>query len=304
MEAKTIKKTTEKEVEKKPELEIPTCDDCDKKLQDGHPDDKEICRCEKKGTTEEDECECEDSEPCACYITKEMIETCERILNREDEIKDEFLPIKKPKITEEMRAKLNVPFIGKAVSQHPTKKFLSTLKAIYIVERLNDVFGLGRWNLEHKVVVADKGYVLMEGQLKILDYDVQLPIQYGGHTTTGTNTELADGYKSAITDILSKSASYLEIGIEVFKGEAGKVQYTKPQPVKAPAIKKNNPLDGFAETLSSEIEKVKNIKDLMGVGQAIAKSKNQGDLTAEEIANLQQEYSNKVTQLNAEAKQK
>lgn len=122
------------------------------------------------------------------------------------------------KITQEMREKLREPFPPEAISQHPTKTFLSTIKAIFIVERLNDVFGIGRWTLKTEVFSTLSDYVLMQGSLEILDYDVCVPAQYGGHTTTGKNTELADGYKSAVTDCLSKCASYLEVGIDVFKG--------------------------------------------------------------------------------------
>lgn len=124
----------------------------------------------------------------------------------------------KLKITNEIREKLRQPMPKEAISQHPTKKFLSTIKAIYVTERLNDVFGIGRWNLNHEVVKETDNYVLMKGKLVLLDYDCEIPEQYGGHNTTGVNTEIADGYKSAVTDIQSKCASYLEIGIDVFKG--------------------------------------------------------------------------------------
>lgn len=128
-------------------------------------------------------------------------------------------PIVIQTIPDEIRKKLREPMPKEAVKPHPTKTFLSTIKAIYVVERLNDVFGVGRWNLITEIAKETDGYILMQGELKLLDYDASIPKQYGGHTTTGKNTELADGYKSAITDCLSKCASYLEIGIDVFKGK-------------------------------------------------------------------------------------
>jgi len=122
-------------------------------------------------------------------------------------------------ISGEIREKLREPFPGEAYQVHSSKSFLTTIKAMYIIERLNDVFGLGRWNLEHEIAKENDGYILMKGQLKLLDYpDIIVPAQYGGHKTGGTGTEMADGYKSAITDCITKSASYLEIGIDVFKG--------------------------------------------------------------------------------------
>lgn len=127
--------------------------------------------------------------------------------------------MEKLKITTEIREKLRADFPENAYSQHPTKSFLTTLKAMYIVERLNDVFGIGRWTLEHNVELATDNYILLRGKLILLDYDCEIPDQFGGHPITGKNTEIADGYKSAVTDILSKSASYLEIGIDMFKGK-------------------------------------------------------------------------------------
>jgi len=123
------------------------------------------------------------------------------------------------KIDSKMREALNAPLPAEAITQHPTKTYLSTIKAIYIVERLNDVFGLGRWDLITEIEDKSENYILMRGKLMFLDYDVALPSQYGGHQTTGKGVELADGYKSAVTDCLSKCASYLEIGIDVFKGK-------------------------------------------------------------------------------------
>ena len=46
------------------------------------------------------------------------------------------------KITKEIREKLRAPFPSEEIAPHPTKKFLSTIKAIYVTERLNDVFGI------------------------------------------------------------------------------------------------------------------------------------------------------------------
>ena len=123
------------------------------------------------------------------------------------------------KITKEMREALNAPMPAEAIKPHPTKTYLSTIKAIYVVERLNNVFGLGRWDLITEVVEKTNDYILMRGKLMFLDYDATIPFQYGGHQTTGKGVELADGYKSAVTDCLSKCASYLEIGIEIFRGK-------------------------------------------------------------------------------------
>jgi len=122
-------------------------------------------------------------------------------------------------IPDEVREELRKPFPAEAISQHPTKTFLSTIKAIYVVERLNDVFGIGGWIMEHEVFSDEQDYVSVKGHIYLREpYKFSTPTQYGGHKKTGTNTEPADGYKSAVTDCQSKCASYLEIGIDIFKG--------------------------------------------------------------------------------------
>jgi hypothetical protein len=35
-----------------------------------------------------------------------------------------------------------------AVTQHPTKTYLSSIKPIYVLERLNEVFGIGSWTIK------------------------------------------------------------------------------------------------------------------------------------------------------------
>ena len=68
-------------------------------------------------------------------------------------------------ITDEVRKELRKPFPKEAISQHPTKTFLSTIKAIYVTERLNDVFGIGGWTLDHEVVSDTEDYVTVKGRL-------------------------------------------------------------------------------------------------------------------------------------------
>ena len=138
-----------------------------------------------------------------------------------------------------MRDKLRAPMPNEAIKQHPTKTFLSTIKAIYITERLNDVFGIGGWDMEHEIISDLPDYVTVKGRILYDNVEGkfmhQTPFQYGGHKKTGTNTEPADGYKSAVTDCQSKCASYLEIGIDVFKG----LHTHNKQPTKT--THKNNP---------------------------------------------------------------
>lgn len=135
--------------------------------------------------------------------------------------------MEKKVIDSEVRAKLRKPLPKEAIKKHPTKTYLSTIKASYVVERLNDVFGVGRWRVVHSVEEKTNDYILLRGALVLDDYFCEVSEQFGGHNTTGKGTELADGYKSAVTDLISKLASHLGIGIDVFKG----VQtHNKPAP--------------------------------------------------------------------------
>ncbi len=136
-------------------------------------------------------------------------------------------------LTQEIREKLRAPFPAEAITQHPTKTYLSTIKAIYVTERLNDIFGIGGWDLEYSIISDTDDYVAVQGRIVVPALEIKTPMQFGGHGKTGKNTEPADGYKSAMTDCQSKCASYLEIGIDVFKGKVGSPK-SAPLPKSAP----------------------------------------------------------------------
>lgn len=125
-------------------------------------------------------------------------------------------------VSEEMRKKLNAPLPAEAVKPHPTKTYLSSIKAIYVTERLNDVFGIGAWTLKvNQIERADGGTVVVKGVLEIAEYGIYLE-SYGGNDNGGENSknfDLGDAYKGATTDAITKICSYLEIGIDIFKGK-------------------------------------------------------------------------------------
>jgi hypothetical protein len=108
--------------------------------------------------------------------------------------------------------KLKAPLPPQAVSPNPDRPGLSAIKVIYVVERLNDVFGLNGWHIANEVV--EKGaMVVVKGTLTIDDYGIRIE-QYGGNA----NSDRGDAYKGACTDALSKCASYIGIGMDVYKG--------------------------------------------------------------------------------------
>lgn len=127
------------------------------------------------------------------------------------------------KIREEIYKKLTAPFpdVAYAADMTRAEKVLTSLKAQYIVERLNEVFGLGNWKLDGEWNDVEDG-VLFFGKLEcyFMEDGNQVTIATGtvpgfagvDHASTG------DAYKSARTDSLSKSASLLGVGNEMYKG--------------------------------------------------------------------------------------
>src|ERR1700743_808415 len=124
------------------------------------------------------------------------------------------------KLSAEQTALLKKPLPPEAVKPHPTKTFLSSIKAIYVVERLNDVFGIGSWHLKSQVIDASTPMIVVKGILTIPEYGIELE-SFGGNDNGGENSknhDLGDAYKGATTDALTKICSYLGIGMDVYKG--------------------------------------------------------------------------------------
>ena len=116
-------------------------------------------------------------------------------------------------ITPEQKAALDRRLPDEAVSQHPTKKFLSSIKSIYVTERLNEVFGVGSWRGETEIVERSERMVVVKLRFSIPEYGIYYEC-FGGND----NADLGDACKGATTDALTKVCSWLGIGAEVFKG--------------------------------------------------------------------------------------
>jgi len=132
------------------------------------------------------------------------------------------------KITEEMKAKLEAPLPEEAIKPHPTKSYLSTINAIYVTERLNDVFGVGSWRTKTEYVTSQSTgktiMVVTKTIFEIPEYDIYYEC-YGGND----NADLGDAYKGSMTDALTKIGSYLGIGAEVWKEKSKKQQGAQQQ---------------------------------------------------------------------------
>jgi hypothetical protein len=113
-----------------------------------------------------------------------------------------------------------------AVKKHPIKSNMSVIHPMAVIDRLNEVFVVGSWNFETDFLSCDKEiqktksgerqvYVSsVKGRLIVAEYGIKLE-QYGG----STNDDKGDTLKGGATDALTKIASYLGIGAEIYKGK-------------------------------------------------------------------------------------
>lgn len=121
-------------------------------------------------------------------------------------------------LTKEQIDLLNKPLPDEALKQHPTKSFLTTINAIYVTERLNQVFGVGAWQTHvEEVTTMPSGknvMVVTKTCFEVEEYGIHLEA-YGGND----NADLGDAYKGSMTDALTKIGSYLGIGAHVWKNQ-------------------------------------------------------------------------------------
>lgn len=115
------------------------------------------------------------------------------------------------------------PLPSEAIKPHPTKTYLSSIKAIYVTERFNDVFGIGKWTQKVEPISHNKenGMVVVKVVFEVPELNIYYE-SFGGNDNGGTNNknfDLGDAYKGATTDALTKIGSYLGVGIDVFKGK-------------------------------------------------------------------------------------
>ena len=74
-------------------------------------------------------------------------------------------------LTAEKQAQLVRPLPAEAVTPHPTKTYLSSIKSIYVTERLNEVFGVGSWRVEVDKVDQANKMVVVKVRLTIPAYE-------------------------------------------------------------------------------------------------------------------------------------
>lgn len=126
-------------------------------------------------------------------------------------------------MTSEQIKKLKEALPAWAIKQNPMKPKMSVIHPMAIIDRLNEVFGIGEWNYKVEFISCDKEvqktksgdrqiYVsAVKGRLEIGELIIE---QFGG----STNDDKGDSLKGGATDALTKIASYLGIGAEIYKG--------------------------------------------------------------------------------------
>lgn len=130
-----------------------------------------------------------------------------------------------------LQDKLNKKLPSWAIKSHPTKSKMSVIHPMAVVERLNEVFGIGKWQTKVEYIKSyDWQQPTKSGERKVYtatcklqftvpEYNIHLE-QFGG----STNDDEGDAMKGSATDALTKIASYLNIGAEIYKGN-GNIDY-------------------------------------------------------------------------------
>jgi hypothetical protein len=117
---------------------------------------------------------------------------------------------------------LKADFPPEALSQDVSRGFaLTSIKAAYIVERLNDVFGIFGWSYTFAPfeMIGEEICTIVHLQISVGDLTRTISQSGGKKPATKGGCPMTDARKSAITDGLTKCASVLGIGHRIFKGQ-------------------------------------------------------------------------------------
>lgn len=131
-------------------------------------------------------------------------------------------------LTPEQLELLAKPLPKEAIKDHPTMKGLSAINPIYVTERLNAVFGVGAWQTSATLIKAEpKGEkqftALVQTEFTIPDYGIRHNI-----IASSTNNDLGDAAKGAVTDAITKVASWFGIGSHIWKNQPVVPEQHKP----------------------------------------------------------------------------
>lgn len=129
-------------------------------------------------------------------------------------------------LTEAQIALLNKRLPKAALKDKPGAEGFTSINAIYVVDRLNEVFGIGKWQVraEHVETMVEQArnkngeytrrMPVVKVTFDIPEYDIHLEC-FGGND----NRDFGDAYKGGLTDALTKISSWLGIGAGIWRGE-------------------------------------------------------------------------------------
>lgn len=132
---------------------------------------------------------------------------------------------------------LTKPLPAWAIKPHPTKSNMTAIHPMAVIDRLNEVFGTGKWIFEteyiqcnpwvQKTKNGDRNMYMsaVKGILKVPAESIHIE-QYGG----SSNDDMGDALKGGATDALTKCASYLGVGASIYKGH-GNVEEGTPEQI-------------------------------------------------------------------------
>ena len=185
---------------------------------------------------------------------------------------------------EQLQARLSEPLPPEAIRPHPSKSYLSTINSIYVTERLNQVFGVGRWGTTSEVIEQGEKMIVLRVHLwanSPVDGQDMIKLEaYGGND----NPDRGDAYKGAMTDAITKIGSFLGIGADVWKDKGPKASQNRPQRAQA-----SRPAQPQGKTPASDSEPTSwlNLSDKDGFvnerGQQILEGVRLGEYTIDQI---------------------
>jgi len=117
-----------------------------------------------------------------------------------------------------------------AVKQNPMNSKMSVINPMAVIDRFNEVFGVGAWNFhtefismhDAKMGAKDAFHATSKSTVIVQSEGIHLE-QFGG----STNMDRGDALKGSATDALTKIASYLGVGSTIYKN-LGNVDAPKP----------------------------------------------------------------------------
>lgn len=140
-------------------------------------------------------------------------------------------------LTPEQIETIKMPLPAEALKPHPTKRGMTAINAIYVIERLNEVFGVGGWKLfvdplssagTDKTSNAGRSYTEFSAITKVTMIIPAHDIHYEC-VASATNEDEGDAYKGSVTDSITKISSWLGIGADVWKNKSGATSQTPSQ---------------------------------------------------------------------------